>query len=80
MAQTLAKSTGRPTRGLNSIFRRYWPDSDMLEHCNLYGWALQRLGRLAEAERVYQDLWAECWLESAGNELWIIQKVSNVEA
>lgn len=52
----------------------------MLEQCNLYGQALQRLGRWAEAERVYQDLWAECRLESAGGESWMMHKFSNVKA
>jgi hypothetical protein len=28
---------------VHSIFRRGWPDSGMLEQCNLYGRALERL-------------------------------------
>jgi hypothetical protein len=72
-------STGLPP-AVHSIFRRGWPDSGMLEQCNLYGRALERLGRWAEAERVYQDLWAECRRASAGGESWMIHKFSNVEA
>ena len=72
-------STGRPP-AVHSIFRRGWPDSGMLEQCNLYGRALERLGRWAEAERVYQDLWAECRRASAGGESWMIHKFSNVKA
>lgn len=40
----------------------------------------RRLGRWAEAESVYQDLWAERRLESAGGESWMIHKFSNVKA
>lgn len=72
-------STGRPP-AVHSIFRHGYPDSGMLEQCNLYGRALERLGRWAEAEHVYQDLWAECRRASAGGESWMIHKFDNVKA
>jgi tetratricopeptide (TPR) repeat protein len=72
-------STYRPPRA-RSITLRGWPNGDMLKQCNLYGRALQRLGRWEEAERVYQDLWDECRRASAGGQSWMIHKFSNVKA
>ena len=70
---------GRPPL-IHSIFRRGWPEPGMLEQCNLYGRALERLGRWVEAERIYQDLWAECRRGIAGGKSWMEHKFNNVKA